>query len=92
MLGFGEPIKGMAALRKVVQDTYSESQGKMRHVLTNLTVRYGPDANSATAKGYNLVTRWAEGGRLLFNVPETFELRRSGAGWRLVRVHLNIMQ
>jgi SnoaL-like domain len=92
LAGFGDPIRGLPALRKVVEGNYAEWKGKLRHVLTNVTANYGPDQNSATAKGYNVVIRWESGGHLVFNVKETFELRRTGAGWRLTRVHLDIMQ
>jgi len=92
LTGFGEPIRGISALRRVVEGSYAESKGKLRHVLTNVAVNYGDDQDSATAKGYNVVTRWDGGGKLVFNVKETFELARTDAGWRLKRVHLDIMQ
>lgn len=92
LTGFGEPIRGLPALRKVVEGSYAESKGKLRHVLTNLAASYGADQDSVTAKGYNVVTRWDSGGKLVFNVKETFELARTDAGWRLKRVHLDIMQ
>lgn len=92
LTGFGEPVRGMAALRKLLGDSYADSQGKLRHLLTSVTLRYGADADTATAKGYNVVTRWNSGGTLVFNVQETFELRRTADGWRLTRVNLDIMQ
>lgn len=92
LAGFGDPIRGLPALRKVVEGSYAESKGRLRHLLTNLTVSYGADRDSVTAKGYNVVTRWDSGGTLVFNVKETFELARTDAGWRLKRVHLDIMQ
>jgi hypothetical protein len=92
MTGFGEPIGGMAALRKVLLDSYAGSSGKLRHLLTNITQKYGQDENSITAKGYNVVVRWDQGGKLVFNVKETFEMRRTPDGWRLSSVHLDIMQ
>ena len=92
LTGFGEPIRGMAALRKILKDSYADSQGKLRHVLTTVTQSYGKDTNSVTAKAYNVVTRWNSGGSLVFNVKETFELRRMAEGWRLASVHLDIMQ
>jgi ketosteroid isomerase-like protein len=90
--GFGDPVRGLAALRQLVEGTYADSKGKLRHVLTCVTMSHGETSESVTAKGYNLVTRWDSGGQLLFNVKETFKLRRTEAGWRLTHVHLDIMQ
>jgi hypothetical protein len=92
LTGFGEPVRGMGPLTKLLRDTYAESQGKLRHILANVTQQYGKDENTATAKGYNTVVRWDDGGKLLFNVKETFELRRTPDGWRLTSVNLDMMQ
>jgi hypothetical protein len=92
LTGFGDPVRGTDALRKLLQDSYASSQGKLRHLLMSVTLHRGADGNSATAKGYNLVTRWNSDGSLIFNVEETFELRRTAEGWRLLRVHLELMQ
>jgi hypothetical protein len=92
LTGFGEPVRGMAALTKMLRDTYADSQGKLRHILANVTQQYGKDENTATAKGYNMVVRWDAGGKLLFNVKETFELRRTEEGWRITNVNLDMMQ
>ncbi|HEX7588042.1 MAG TPA: nuclear transport factor 2 family protein [Anaerolineae bacterium] len=92
LTGFGEPVRGMAALTKMLSDTYAGSQGKLRHILANVTQQYGKDENTATAKGYNMVVRWASGGTLMCNVKETFELQRTAEGWRITRVNLDMMQ
>jgi ketosteroid isomerase-like protein len=92
LTGFGDPVRGLPALRKLLERSYADSKGKLRHVLTALTMSYGRDPDSVTAKGYNVVIRWESGGQLLFNVKETFELRRTDTGWRLTHVHLDIMQ
>lgn len=92
LTGFAGAVKGAAGLRRLAQDTYAESQGRLRHVLTNITICYDKDVDSATARGYNLIIRWDQCGKLIFNVHETFELRRTPSGWRLTHVHLQVMQ
>jgi SnoaL-like domain len=56
---FPEPLVGPAQLRMVPINAYKDgNQGMMRHLVANLTCRYGETRDVVHAKLYNYVSMW----------------------------------
>jgi ketosteroid isomerase-like protein len=80
------PVKGRAALQAFAQATYDNSDGgKMRHQVANLTCDYGASQDEISARLYNLVTTWHEGGRVAIMAVCKVDFVRAEAGWRIRR-------
>jgi len=79
------PVVGHAALEGFARGTYENSGGKMRHQVANLTCDYGASEDQITARLYNLVTTWHEGGHVALMAVCAVDFVRSDAGWRIRR-------
>lgn len=79
-----EPLKGRAQLREIPVNAYRDyGEGQMRHVVANLTCRYGETRDVVNARLYNYVSVWggqpAAGNFVMALCHVT--LVRSGDGW-----------
>jgi uncharacterized protein (TIGR02246 family) len=93
LTGFGEPIRGQAALAATVVATPAQTKGKWRHHLTNLVCDYaGDDRDRVTARGYQLVTDWNTApGKPHMMVEARWDLVRAGEAWRIAAVDLGFV-
>lgn len=83
-----EPVRGRAALAEVPGGIHALYDGKMRHLYGNLYVEHGADANTLTARFYNQVSVWDNGGGTLHVLSvNTASLVRADAAapWRIRR-------
>ncbi|WP_436790841.1 nuclear transport factor 2 family protein [Yinghuangia sp. YIM S10712] len=90
-----EPVCGRAALAEVPGGIHALYNGKMRHHYGNLYVDSGTDANSLTARFYNQVSVWENGGGALHVLSvNTASLVRAdtGAPWRIQRNSVVVMR
>jgi hypothetical protein len=89
--GFGDPVKGMTALKGLVTATFDQSEGRWRHCFANPLLRYGSDTDMATAKGYCTVNRGGENIGLQAVVLATFNVARISADWKVSAVDLQFI-
>jgi|KBSSwiStaDraftv2_1062776.scaffolds.fasta_scaffold739501_2 hypothetical protein len=85
---FPEPVIGMDALRAVPAASMEQTKGFFRHHLGSVTI--DPEGEGARVKGYNLVTDWSDGGKLILLARYSILAVRTGAGWRLSRVDVKV--
>ncbi len=92
LTGFGDPIRGRAALAELVKGTLSQSHGKWRHHLTSVLFSYVEGKNRVEAKGYQLVTNWNETPPTLHMMVEPrWILTRAGNGWEIASIDLQFV-
>jgi hypothetical protein len=89
--GFGDPIRGIAALKGVVTATFEKSKGSWRHFFANPLFRYGSDTDTATVKGYCSVNRGGENIGLQAVLLATFDVVRTGDDWKVAAVDLKFV-
>jgi len=65
-----------------------QTKGFFRHHLGSVTI--DPEGEGARVKGYNLVTDWSDGGKLILLARYSILAVRTGAGWRLSRVDVKV--
>lgn len=78
------PVQGTAALRELPQRTAASLNGALRHQVGNLYLEQ-EDADRITARYYNQVTNWSEGGKLAMLALCTVDLVRTADGWKIRR-------
>jgi hypothetical protein len=83
--GLGPTVQGRTALQEVPKATHAATGGKVRHLYGNLMLEHGVDDNDVTARFYNQVSNWAEGGKLSLMALCTARLVRTGEGWKIKR-------
>jgi hypothetical protein len=88
------PVCGRAALLKVPGDGWRYMQGKMRHQYGNLYVEPGDNDHTLTARFYNQVSTWSDGGKLLMLAQCTATLVRdqARAPWRIRRNSIVVLK
>lgn len=85
-----EAVVGKEALRQVPEGAKQATGGFFRHHLGSVTV--DADGNGARIRGYNLVTDWSNGGKLILMARYSIFAVRSDNGWLLSRVDVKVDQ
>ena len=81
-----EPVVGREALKEIPRNAYAGSGGKLRHHVGSLNCDYeGDDRNVVTARYYNLVTNWVNGGGFTCLAASTVRLLRNCDSWLINR-------
>ena len=89
-----EPLVGREQIRMIPINAYAAyGEGQMRHVVANLTCRYGATRDVVEAKLYNYVSVWGgrpEAGNFVMALCNTTFVR-DGAGWLIKRNALQLL-
>lgn len=83
-----ETASGKDVLRHVPAGAKQATGGFFRHHLGSMTV--DPEGDGARVRGYNLVTDWSDGGKLILLARYSIFAVRTEAGWRLKRVDVQV--
>lgn len=83
-----ETVTGKEVLRHVPAGSMEHTGGFFRHHLGSLTI--DPEEAGARLKGYNLVTDWRDGGKLVMFARYSIFAVRTVEGWRLKRVDVRV--
>ena len=90
-----EPIVGREQLREVPPKAFNDfGQGKMRHLVGNMTCRYGATRDVVNAKFYNQIAVWGgipEAGNFCIALCEAVFVR-NGDGWLIKRNDAVLME
>lgn len=79
---------GKDVLRHVPAGAKQHTGGFYRHLLGSVTI--DGEGEGARIKGYNLVTDWRDGGKLIMLARYSIFAVRSADGWRLKRVDVQV--
>lgn len=85
-----EPAVGKDVLRQVAAGAKLHTKGFYRHLLGSVSVE--EENEGARIRGYNLVTDWSDGGKLVMLARYSIFAIRTDAGWRLKRVDVKVDQ
>jgi hypothetical protein len=88
--GLGQTVKGRAALEEIPKATFATSGGSVRHQYGNLMLEHGLDDNDVTARFYNQVIDWSDGGKLSLLAICTAQLVRTKEGWKIRRNTMDV--
>jgi ketosteroid isomerase-like protein len=86
--GIPDPLHGRDQLRLMPPGFHDGFGGKLRHHITNLSVK--PAGDSAAVRAYSVVTDWREGGKLMSFAKVEAEVVRRPDGWKIARLHADM--
>ena len=90
--GLPDPLEGKDALRQLPPGFHGMADGKLRHIITNIVVEPGKNADEATAKGYSSVYDLRAGaGSVMSFALVTYTVVRKGGQWKIKALHADIM-
>jgi len=90
--GIPTPMEGTDQLKHMPPGFYGLADGKLRHVITNIVVDEGKNADEAFAKGYSSVYDIRAGaGKLMGFAKANYTLVRQGGQWKIKALHADMM-
>ncbi len=90
--GIPTPMEGHDQLKHMPPGFYGLADGKLRHVITNIVVDAGKNADEATAKGYSSVYDVRAGaGKLMGFARVTYDVVKQGGQWKIKALHADMM-
>jgi len=80
-----DPVVGHEGLKALVRAGAERNKRRGRHLVGNLICEYGASRDAVTARYYNFVTNWTDGGAFRAMAMCTVQLKRDGDGWLIAR-------